>query len=40
MKLKDIKYMLKSKKFKKFDKSWNFIAIGDEPRKKSFQIKV
>ena len=25
-----------AKKFKKYDKSWNFIAIGDEPRKKIF----
>ena len=27
------------KKFKKFDKNWNFIAIGDEPRKKIFPDK-
>ena len=28
-----------AKKFKKHDKSWNFIAIGDEPRKKIFPDK-
>jgi len=28
-----------AKKFKKYDKNWNFIAIGDEPRKKIFPDK-
>ena len=28
-----------AKKFKKYDKTWNFIAIGDEPRKKIFPDK-
>ncbi len=32
-------YVEAAKKFKKFDKSWNFIAIGDEPRKKIFPDK-
>ncbi len=32
-------YVEAAKKFKKVDKSWNFIAIGDEPRKKIFPDK-
>ncbi len=32
-------YVEAAKKFKKYDKSWNFIAIGDEPRKKIFPDK-
>tara|TARA_S200000501_G_scaffold203587_1_gene191513 strand:+ start:274 stop:2352 length:2079 start_codon:yes stop_codon:yes gene_type:complete len=29
-------YVDAAKKFKEYDKTWNFIAIGDEPRKKIF----
>jgi len=29
-------YVDAAKKFKKYDKTWNFIAIGNEPRKKIF----
>jgi len=32
-------YVDAAKKFKKYDNTWNFIAIGDEPRKKIFPDK-